>query len=84
MAIFFSRGVEPLEVCQYSSIEGGITGLRDDIRIPLRLNQWNSVGMVSVLSPYSRNVANVSSEMGIQTGEQCDLCGLLVCYFEQK
>ena len=41
--------------------------IRSHRDLPLRLNQWNSVGMVSVLSPYSRNGANVSSEMGIQT-----------------
>lgn len=40
--------------------------IRSHRDLPLRLNQWNSVGMVSVLSPYFRNVTNVNSEMGIQ------------------
>ena len=40
--------------------------IRSHRDLPLRLNQWNSVGMVSVLPLCSRIVTNVNSEMGIQ------------------
>jgi hypothetical protein len=40
--------------------------IRSHRDLPLRLNQWNSVGTTFLLSPYPRNIININSAMGVQ------------------